>query len=262
MKTDWPRISLITPSYNQAEFIGRTIQSVLGQKYPNLDYLVMDGGSADGTVEILKRYQGRLRWVSAKDHGQSDAINQGIKRSTGEIVAYLNSDDVLARGALWRVALAFLRHPEKRWLAGDCQIINAHGAPRDSLISAYKRFFRFWLSFPVFGRLVLGVLNPIAQPATFWRRSVIAEIGVLDEDLCYTMDYDFWLRLCRLGPPLVVTDILAGFRLHGLSKGNTGFHQQFGEQLNVAKKSGYPSWILKFQTIHNQLIELIYSRRK
>ncbi len=119
-----PKISIITPSWNQGPFIERTIRSVLEQGYPNLEYIVMDGGSTDGTIDILRKYEGRLTWVSDKDKGQADAINKGITRSTGDIIAYLNSDDIYETGALRKAADHFSAHPDDRWLTGQCRIID------------------------------------------------------------------------------------------------------------------------------------------
>ena len=118
------KISIITPSYNQAQFIERTILSVLNQDYKDIEYIIMDGGSTDGTVEILKKYSDHIIWKSEKDNGQSDAINKGLKMATGDIVAYLNSDDTYQPGAFKEVATFFEKNPDKKWVYGKCLIIN------------------------------------------------------------------------------------------------------------------------------------------
>jgi glycosyltransferase involved in cell wall biosynthesis len=132
------KISIITPSYNQAEFIERTIQSIFSQNYPDIEYIVMDGGSTDGTVKILKKYSDQIIWKSEKDNGQSDAINKGLKIATGEIVAYLNSDDTYEPGTLKKVADFFQKNPEKKWVYGKCKIINKKDQEIRKWITAYK----------------------------------------------------------------------------------------------------------------------------
>lgn len=249
----WPKISIVTPSYNQAAFLGATIESVLGQGYPNLEYLVCDGGSTDGSVDVLKRYGRRLAWVSRRDKGQTDAINQGLRRVTGQIVAYLNSDDVLEPGALHQVAESFQSHPEALWLTGSCRIIDQDDRPIRSFVSGYKSLWLRWYS-----RNKLCVTNFICQPATFWRRSVHDQIGYLDETLRYVMDYDFWLRLSRLGDPLVLREPLASFRIHAASKGESQFHKQFAEDQAVVGRHADQRGLVGLHRLHNAGIVFTY----
>jgi glycosyltransferase involved in cell wall biosynthesis len=130
-----PKISIITPSYNQVNFIQHTIDSVLGQEYPNLEYIIIDGGSTDGTVEIIKGYLGRLQWISERDNAQSDAINKGLRISTGEVVAFLNSDDIYEPGALEKVGQFFAKHREAKWVTGKCHTIRCSSSAYP--VSAY-----------------------------------------------------------------------------------------------------------------------------
>src|SRR5258706_6083465 len=124
----FPRISIVTPSFNQAAYVDATIRSVLDQRYPNLEYIVVDGGSTDGSVDIIRRYEDRLTyWVSEPDRGQADAINKGLARATGEIRAYLNSDDLYLPGALLRVAAEYRAHPDADIICGVCRVIDEHG---------------------------------------------------------------------------------------------------------------------------------------
>jgi glycosyltransferase involved in cell wall biosynthesis len=225
-----PKISVITPTLNQGRFIERTIRSVLEQEYPDLEFIVMDGGSTDGTLDILKRYQGSLRWFSEKDAGQADAINKGMARSSGEIIAYLNSDDVYEPGALKRVAAYFADHPEAMWVTGKCRIIDESEAEVRRPITAYKNFLLRRMSYPL-----LLVTNPISQPSTFWRRRVVDEIGLFDTNEHYVMDYDYWLRICRKHPPAVLDDYLSAFRVYTTSKTSSSFLTSFRQELEVAK---------------------------
>jgi len=226
-----PRISIITPSYNQAEFIERTIESVLSQGYPDLDYIVVDGGSTDSTVEILKRYEGSLRWVSEKDRGQSDAINKGISMATGDVIAYLNSDDVYEPGALKKVADYFTSHPEKMWLTGKCRIIDVNDREMRGAITGYKNFFLARYSYNI-----LLVTNFISQPATFIRKELFDEYGLFDVDHHRVMDYDFWLRVGRKHAPGFIDDYLAGFRVYLQSKTSSSFKDTFVQELEVCRK--------------------------
>lgn len=258
-----PTFYLVTPSYNQAHFITETLDSILTQKNVNVTVLVMDGGSQDTTVNILKRYGKRIQWVSKKDKGQSDALNKGLqkilnrvpqKRHAQTFVGYLNSDDYLMPDALWTVAQAFESSPDVAWVVGECNIVNDHSQPIQSAIRLYKRIWRSVLT-----RASLLILNPIPQPAVFWRLSSTAKIGLFNQELHYTMDYEYWLRLWQqFGAPQVIPQVLAAFRIHGAAKGSTGFVHQFQEQYQVATRFTNSSVLLFLQQLHNQLIFFCY----
>ena len=224
------KISIITPSFNQGPFIERTIRSVLEQAYPNLEYIVMDGGSTDGTIDILRKYEGRLTWVSEKDKGQADAINKGIARSNGDIIAYLNSDDIYEPGALGRVAEHFSTHPGTAWLTGKCRIIDEQDREIRQPVTAYKNFLLRHCSYSL-----LLVTNPVSQPATFWRRSVVREFGLFDETEHLVMDYDYWLRIGKKYPLAVLDEYLAGFRVYATSKTSSSFLTTFRREMALAR---------------------------
>jgi glycosyltransferase involved in cell wall biosynthesis len=224
------RLTIITPSFNQAPFVERTIASILDQGYPDLEYIVMDGGSTDGTVEILNRYSDLLVWRSEPDNGQSDAINKGLRMATGDVVAFLNSDDTYAPGALAKVAGYFERHPDMQWAYGKCRIIDEQDREIRRPITLYKNLLLRSYSY----RKLLAE-NFISQPATFWRRGLHDEVGYLNEDEHYVMDYEFWLRLGRLHPAGVIPDYLANFRMYDDSKSGSLSNPQFQDELRVAK---------------------------
>lgn len=186
----WSRVSIVTPSYNQAQFIEETIRSVLLQGYPNLEYIIIDGGSTDGTVEIIRKYEPWLTyWVSEKDAGQSDAINKGWRRSHGEIMAWLNSDDIYLPGALGKVAHAFgSADPAVGLIYGDCGQIDEYSRPRGHLDIS-----NFELSGLILSRRFLP------QPSTFIRRSVYAALGGLRAELHMAMDFEYWMRVLTNG---------------------------------------------------------------
>ncbi|MBI3185462.1 MAG: glycosyltransferase [Myxococcales bacterium] len=229
------RISVVTPSFNQAAFIERTIESVLGQRGDfELEYLVVDGGSTDGTLEVLRRYEGAVRWLSEKDRGQSDAINKGFRLATGEVLCWLNSDDTLEEGALEAVARE-LREGEGRWCVGQCRIVDEEDREVRRLVTWYKNFRVRRYSVE---RLL--VENFISQPATFFRRELWEEAGGLDAERWYAMDYDLWLRFGRIAAPRIVPSYLASFRWHGGSKSGARFREGSWEAFQVACRHARP----------------------
>jgi glycosyltransferase involved in cell wall biosynthesis len=178
-----PLVSIITPSFNQGRFLRRTIESVLGQDYPNIEYIIIDGGSTDGSVEIMESYGKRLTWISEPDRGQAHAINKGISRSKGTIISYLNSDDTLCRNAISVVVDHFMRHPQTDLLYGKGNYIDENDAVTGSYPTA---------DYSV-GRLMVDCC--ICQPAAFWTNSITRRVGLFDEQLQFVMDYDYWLRI-------------------------------------------------------------------
>lgn len=185
-----PRITLITPSFNQARFLERTITSILNQNYPDLKYIIVDGGSTDGSVEIIRKYETQLAWwVSEKDNGQAHAINKGLKHATGEIIGWLNSDDTLAPGALQRIAQAYQAHPEIDLLYGHTCMINENDQVIRRLCAVPTNAYE----------LIHFNPNIFSQPGTTWRMRLHERIGYLDESLHCTMDCDFWIRAAKAG---------------------------------------------------------------
>lgn len=204
-----PLVTIITPSYNQGNFIGATLDSVLSQSYTKLELLVMDGGSSDDTVTVLKSYNDpRLRWVSEKDSGQSEAINKGLRAAKGEYLTYLNSDDLLLPGAIQFVVDYFGEHPDSDLVYGDCQFIDVNGQP---ISVEYSNPFNL--------AQYLSVKQTVIQPGAFWRRQVTASIGDMDEALHFTMDADYWIRTALAGFELTYSPgVRSAFRLHDTSK--------------------------------------------
>jgi len=226
----YPKVTIVTPSYNQAHFIQRTIDSILGQEYPNLEYIVMDGGSKDGTVEILKSYGKQIIWKSEKDGGQSEAINKGLRMATGEIVAFLNSDDTYEPGAIERVVKFFEANPSKKWVYGKCRIVDENDREIRRPITWYKNIK---LKKYTFRKLLAE--NFISQPATFWKHELLDEIGYINEDEHYTMDYEYWLRIGQKYPAGVINAYLADFRMYSTSKSGSLANPQFKDELRMAK---------------------------
>jgi len=225
------KVSIITPSYNQGKFIGRTIDSILNQSYKNIEYIVMDGGSTDETVRILKKYSNKIIWKSKKDNGQSEAINKGLKMASGEIVAFLNSDDTYEPEAIAKVVNFFQNNPKIKWVYGKCRIVDENDIEIRKPITLYKNFL-----LKKYNYRILLTENYISQPATFWRKNLHDEIGYLNEREHYTMDYEFWLRIGKKYKAGVINDYLANFRMYSSSKSGSLVNPQFKDELRIAKK--------------------------
>ncbi|MBI5309972.1 MAG: glycosyltransferase [Actinobacteria bacterium] len=228
-------ISIVTPTFNAIETIGETLASIAAQDHPAIEHVVVDGGSTDGTVELLEREAaaGRLRYVSEPDDGLSDAFNKGVAMATGDVIAWLNADDVYEPGALSAVSAAFAGAPEAEWAVGRCKIIGGDGRESRKAVTAYKNFLLRHYSFGLY-----LTNNFVSSPATFVRRAVLDEIGALDVRFKYSADYDLWLRLARRGDPVLVDADIAGFRMAEGSLSITGFEQQFVEHAQNARENG------------------------
>lgn len=251
-----PTISIITPSLNQGDFIEETILSVLSQNYPNVEYLIMDGCSSDNTLQILEKYAGRLKWVSEPDKGQTNAINKGLQMTKGSIVGFLNADDILAPGALQKVARLFSTNQDIRWVTGKCNIIDENGKEIRRSITNYKNLLMLLRSFPL-----LFVTNYISQPATFWTRTVLHELGSMDESLHYVMDYEYWLRLYSKHPPVYIPEYLASFRVQQNSKTTRKGHSSIyiDEEKNIIQRYTNSQLLMFLHNTHRYIMTLIYS---
>jgi len=223
------RVTVVTPSFNQAAFLETTIQSVLGQDYPNIEYFVIDGGSTDGSLEIIQKYADRLAgWVSEKDRGQTDAINKGFARATGDVLAWLNSDDVYRPGAV-REAVDFLTaHSDVGMVYADCGFIDAAG----------REIGKFPARQTDYARLRRGYVH-VPQQSTFFRTEQWRKVGPLDPSFYFAMDYDLWVRLAKLGDPVYLPGrTWADFRLHGGAKTVAADERCWPEMLRVHYRDG------------------------
>lgn len=212
-----PRISIITPSYNQGHFIEETIQSVLSQNYPNLEYIIIDGGSTDSTLDVIKKYESQITdWVSEPDRGQTHAINKGLSRATGDILAYLNSDDYYLPGTLFKVADYFRQFSQTDLLHGRCRYVNQQGekiGEQFGNITAFAEIIDLWN--------VWWNQRQFVQPEVFWARRIGDRIGPFNESLYFVMDYDYWCRILLAGGRVGAIDQeLSCFRLTDSQKSN------------------------------------------
>lgn len=238
---EWPRITVVTPSYNQAEFLERTIRSVLLQGYPRLEYIVIDGGSDDGSRDIVERYARHLAyWVSEPDRGYVHAINKGFQRATGEILCWLNSDDFYLPGTLRAVAEHLKASAGTAAIAGHVLKVYADGRPPQKLVGRYAgmgRLLKFWLGYQMH------------QPSIFWRREVYEEVGLLDVEKDLIADFDYWVRIARRFTFTNVDRILSCVTYHAGAKTGDAY-QRYHEQLRreAARYRGSPlstsHWLL------------------
>lgn len=212
-----PRISLVTPSYNQAAFLEAALESVVAQNYPNLEYIVMDGGSADGSVEILRRYEKHFAyWTSKRDAGQSDALNRGFARATGEIFGWLNSDDMLLPNALQMIGAYFAEHPECDFVTGDGMFVNADGTRQVWAVRGAPYTLRDLLYY--------CDDKYLPQPSVFFSRTAWEQVGGLDVTLHYAMDLDLWLRMRQQFDLHYLAQRLSHARIHAAAKGERRDH--------------------------------------
>lgn len=221
-------VSIITPSFNQAPFLEATIRSVLEQDYPELEYLIVDGGSTDGSVEIIQRYAERLAWwVSEKDQGQTDAINKGFARANGEVLAWLNSDDTYQPGAIREAAEFLTAHPDVGLVYGDANFIDQDG----------QVIGRFPAAQTDHRRLRQGYVH-IPQQSAFFRASLWRQVGPLDPSFYFAMDYDLWVRLSKVGRLVYHPRLWANFRLHSSGKTVAADDRCWPEMLRVHYRDG------------------------
>jgi len=237
----WPMISVVMPSFNQGQFIREALDSILAQKYPNLEVIVMDGQSTDATVEILKSYGDKINWVSEKDKSQSDAINKGLRKARGEIIAWLNSDDVYFENTFLTIGRYFAEHPDVTWLYGRAVILDRDSEEIRGWVTRYKNFFLERYSYDG-----LIAQNTISQMAVFFRRKIVDEIGYIDESLQFAMDYDYWLRIGRKYRPSYIPQYFGKFRLHNASKTISDSKLSFDSDFSTARKYAGKKWHLVF----------------
>lgn len=248
-----PTVSIITPSFNQAAFLEETIRSVLEQDYPNIEYIIMDGGSKDGSLEIIQKHAGRLAaWESKPDRGQTDAINQGFGKASGEIFAWLNSDDILLPGAVSAAVKALQANPQAGMVYGNALLINAEG----------KKIGDFPAAQTDLRKLRQGYVH-IPQQASFFRADLWKQVGPLDPSFYFAMDYDLWVRLAAKAPLLYVPELWAAFRLHGDAKSIASDGRCWPEMLRVHyRDGGKPFSVIVAKYWVRKLIAPVLMRRR
>ncbi len=221
-------VTIVTPSYNQGKFIRATIESVLSQDYPHIEYIIMDGGSTDETAQVVAEYAGRLTWISEKDRGQSHAINKGFRMAKGQIVAWLNSDDVLLPGAVMHAVNAFQQNPNAGAIYGEGYLIDYDGNVTSRFPVTEK--FNLW-------KLVY-VSDYILQQTVFFRNAVFDEIGYIDEDLHFGMDWDILIRIGKRYKLVYIPEYMGCLREYAEAKTFAGGHKRFRELAMILRRHG------------------------
>lgn len=243
-----PLVTIVTPSFNQVDFLEETIRSVLAQSYPRLEYLIVDGGSSDGSIEIIQKYAHKLAgWVSEPDHGQTDAINKGFGLAHGEILAWLNSDDTYQPQAVAEAVEYLQEHPEAGMVYGDANLVDATG----------RVIGRFPARQTDYHRLRGGYVH-IPQQAAFFRASLWRQVGPLDPTFFFAMDYDLWVRLAKVSTLRYVPRLWANFRLHGGGKSVVFDDRCWPEMLRVHYRDGGSPFSLL--VLKSKLRSLAYAR--
>jgi len=241
---DLPSITIVTPCLNAAATLREALASVRSQGYPRLEHVVVDGGSTDGTLELLKGAEG-IRYVSEPDRGLSHAMNKGIAMAGGEAIGWLNADDRYLPGALERVGRALSERPDALWATGRCRIIDGQGEEIRRWVTAYKNALLRRYSFALY-----LTQNFISAPATFVRQAGFEAAGLFDERYRISMDYDLYLRLGRYHDPVVIDEYLSDFRMVEGTLSMSGFETQFREHAEQARRHGYDH---RLPVIVNQL---------
>lgn len=237
MTTDeLPLVSIVTPSFNQGGWLEEAIRSVLDQDYPRVEYLVMDGGSSDGTLDVLRRYDGRFAWTSGPDGGQAQALRTGFARTRGSILGWLNADDAYRPGTIASAVAAFAANPGAGLVFGNAEFMDAGGKPLGpaAQVTPFDD-----------ARHLLQLGDCVVQPAAFFRRAAYDEVGGLDAALHWTMDYDLWLRLVQRRPALHLDRTLARVRCTPTTKTASGGWKRLAEIEEVIRRhggAGLPAW--------------------
>lgn len=226
------KISIVVPTLNSETFVGQTLRSIEEQKYENLEVIVVDGHSSDSTIEIVNSFLSRLdiRMMFCEPKGESNAINQGIKETTGEIVTYLDSDDVYERGCFDLMNLAF-SDPRILWAYGKCKIIDSSNEEIRQIVTKAKEIVQKHFSYST-----LLCVDYLAQPSVFLTRQLIDEIGEFREDLKYSFEYDYWLRAGKLYSPVFINEYLACWRVHDKSISIQGFLEETDQARDIQRR--------------------------
>jgi len=229
----YPRISVVTPSYNQGIYLEETIRSVLDQNYPNLEYIVIDGGSTDTSTQIIRKYSDRLAYaISEPDQGQADALNKGFKQATGEIICWLNSDDFFEPNTLWTVAKYFNEHQKTFFIYGDGWIF------RQSRPWA-RKYHRPGIQ----GAKQLNFSDQILQPSSFWTRHIFEEVGYLDMNLRYVLDWEYFLRISSKFEMAYLPVAFSNYRLHEAHKSSSGGTARAREVMYLIEQYAPQEWV-------------------
>lgn len=244
----FPRISIVIPSFNKAKYIGITLDSIFTQKYENLEVIIQDGGSTDGTVNIIKSFAKKypISWSSKKDDGQFDAIGAGLKKATGTILTYINADDVYLKNSLKKVAEAFIKNPGANWFAGRGIVIDGGGREIAQPVTAYKNFL-----LKLSSHSFLLSNNYLIQPSVFFTKEAYRKYGPFSGTRNFITEYEYWLKLGRVSMPVVIDSDIAKFRIENSTKTKRMSKALLREDWRIVKKFTNNPLILTLHAVNN-----------
>lgn len=246
----FPKISVVIPSYNKVIYITETLDSIFAQKYPNLEVIIQDGGSTDGTLvtikAFIKEHPDQIVLESKKDKGQLDAVNKGLRKATGEILTFINADDCYKAGAFRKVAEEFGKSPNALWFAGRSVIVDRKGLIIARPITWYKNLL-FSLNF----RFLLLVTNYLMQPSVFFTRVAYKKFGPFTGTANFIMEYDFWLKLSKMQMPRIIDGDLSEFRIEPQAKTKRMFENLLAEDVRIVRKHTKNPIVLMLHNLHN-----------
>ncbi|KKQ86180.1 MAG: Glycosyl transferase family 2 [Candidatus Woesebacteria bacterium GW2011_GWB1_38_8] len=246
----YPKISVVIPSYNKAKYISGTLESIVRQKYPDIEVIIQDPGSTDASLEIIKKfthiYPKIFKLYTEKDRGQLDAINKGLKKAGGELLTYINADDIYEEGALMYIAEAYISNPKALWFAGRGKVIDDRGSEIAKPITIYKNLLLLLNSYNL-----LLMVNYLMQPSVFLTRNAYIKFGEFTGTRRFVMEYEMWLRLGRKEMPVVIPQTLSSFRLPQGSISRTDFEGTLGEDYAIVLRFTRNLLILALHRLHS-----------
>lgn len=247
---DSPKISIVIPSYNKVKFIAATLDSIVNQSYPDKEVIIQDGGSTDGTAKIIKQYAQKypelIKWESKKDKGQLDAINKGLKKAKGEILTFINADDVYESEAFQAVVTAYRNHPHSLWFAGRGKIIDEKGKEISKCVTAYKNLLLFLNRFSG-----LLLVNYLMQPSIFLNSNAYNKYGPFTGTERIVLEYDLWLKLAQVQMPTIIDKTLSDFRLYSAGLSIQSYQQILTAEAKLILNYTHDENIIKLHRWHN-----------
>lgn len=245
-----PKISVVIPSYNKIKYIGKTLESIVNQSYKNYEVIIQDGGSTDGTLEIIKKYASKypnlIKYESKKDGGQLNAINNGLKRATGEIVTFINADDVYTDGAFEAVVGHYIENPDAICFAGKSVVINENDNEVAKFATLYKNFLLLHSTY-----YILLTTNFLMQPSVFLTNKALKKYGMFTGTKFAVMEYDLWLKIAKDSMPVVINKVLTNFRIERDTKTSSNPKELLLEDEKIVKKYTNNIFILLLHKLHN-----------